>query len=136
MSNRRKFLKHTGGFALGSLLFPAFKAPGNLGPIGVQLWSVKDVLENDLKGTLQKLASIGYKEIESFPGKKGHYYGMEPKEFKTMLNDMGLKLVSSHFGSGSRQGKQDGWQQATMLQNLDELVAKAAETGQKYLTCS
>ena len=162
MPNRRKFLRQTGAFALGSLIFSSCNSNENsskekdpsdvdssaaadatdakgtrhLGAIGVQLWSVKDVLENDIKGTLKQLADIGYKEIESFPGKKGHYYGVAPKEFAGLLNDNGLKLVSSHFGSGSRQGKSGSWQQATMLQNFEELAAKAAETGQQYLTCS
>lgn len=87
-------------------------------------------------GTLQQLADIGYKEVESYPGSKGHYFGMEPQEFKSMLSDMGLELVSSHFGSGSRSGKADTWRQATMLSKFEELVEKAAETGQQYLTCS
>lgn len=161
MANRRNFLKYAGAFALGGLVLPACNTQqksasgeaaqagsdstaatqpqpttGNLGALGVQLWSVKDVLEKDLKGTLQQLAAMGYKEIESYPGEKGHYYGVDPKEFKAMLNGMGLSLVSSHFGSGTRKGKAGSWQQATMLQNFNELVGKAAETGQQYLTCS
>ncbi len=104
MPNRRFFLKHTGALALGTLLFPACSsenknhseetadttanatstAPqasatnGNLGPIGLQLYSVKDVIEGDLKGILQQLAAIGYKEVESYPGQKGHYFGCSP----------------------------------------------------------
>ncbi|MDO1445084.1 sugar phosphate isomerase/epimerase [Rhodocytophaga aerolata] len=162
MANRRFFLKHTGALALGTLLFPACSsetknettqtadttaaatsttqttsATGNLGPVGLQLYSVKDVIEGDLKGILQQLATIGYKEVESYPGQKGHYFGYTPEEFKTMLSDMGLTLVSSHFGSGSRDGKKvDTWQQATLLQNFEALVEQAAKTGQKYLTCS
>lgn len=161
MKNRRNFIKHAGAFALGTFLLPActmdnknsadtsgsnsadstsgaqLKAgAGNLGPIGLQLYSVKDVLEDDLKGTLQQLASYGYKEVESYPGKKGHYYGMQPKEFKQMLDGMGLVIVSSHFGSGKTDGKADSWHQATMLHGFEELATKAAETGQKYLTCS
>jgi sugar phosphate isomerase/epimerase len=159
MAKRRHFLKHTSAFALGTLLFPACSsenknqadsttdstatamnqapaANGNLGPIGLQLYSVKDVIEGDLKGVLQQLSAIGYKEVESYPGKKGHYFGYSPTEFKAMLNDLGLELVSSHFGSGSRNGKSGSWQQATMLQNFNQLVEKAAQTGQKYLTCS
>ena len=161
MANRRNFLKHAGAFALGSLIIPACNnnqdkaekeaasknesdsanantpaGTGNIGAIGLQLYSVKDVIEKDLKGTLQQLAAIGYKEVESYPGQKGHYYGMAPKEFTAMLNDLGLKLVSSHFGSGTREGIAGTWQKATMLQNFDELVSKAAETGQQYLTCS
>jgi sugar phosphate isomerase/epimerase len=163
MANRRFFLKHTGAFALGSLLFPACNTEknkdgaeesaqntadsttattqvqpvtGNLGKIGLQLYSVKDIIEKDLKGTLQQLAAMGYKEIESYPGQKGHYFGVAPKEFKTMLNDMGMELVSSHFPSGSSKGKSGAWQQASMLHNFEELAEKAAETGQKYLTCS
>lgn len=162
MTDRRNFLKHAGAFALGALLFPACNtgkkegaetaegtaadttatgqgaaATGNLGAIGLQLYSVKDVIEQDLQGTLKQLAEIGYKEIESYPGQKGHYFGMEAKEFAKMSSDLGLNLVSSHFGSGTREGKPvSDWHQATMLQNFDQLAAKAAETGQKYITCS
>jgi len=150
MINRRSFFKNAGALALGSLAIPAIAKGSNLlamqnyaitgekklKTIGLQLYSVKDVLEKDLKGTLQQLATIGYKEIESYPGSKGHYYGMEPKAFSSMLHDMGLKLISSHFGSGTREGKAESWHQATMLTKLDELADKAAQTGQKYLTCS
>jgi sugar phosphate isomerase/epimerase len=163
MSDRRNFLKHAGAFALGALLFPACNtgskkegadaegaatgadttatgqgaaATGNLGAIGLQLYSVKDVIEKDLQGTLKQLADIGYTEIESYPGQKGHYFGMEAKEFAKMTSDLGLNLVSSHFGSGNRNSKPGDWHQATMLQNFDALAAKAAETGQKYITCS
>jgi sugar phosphate isomerase/epimerase len=162
MANRRNFLKNAGALALGSLVFPACSsenknqtggstdttvaassttqkataAKGNLGPLGLQLYSVKDVIEADLKGILQQLGAIGYKEVESYPGQKGHYFGYTPAEFKSMLSDAGLQLVSSHFGSGNRGGKAGSWQQATLLQNFDQLVEKAAQTGQKYLTCS
>jgi sugar phosphate isomerase/epimerase len=147
MINRRKFFQNTGTLALGVLALPAlaraedFLIEENAGPnkiktVGLQLYSLKDVLETDLKGVLERVARAGYKEVESYPGKKGHYYGMEPKEFSSMLNGMGLKLVSSHFGSGTREGKAENWRQATMLVKFDELVEKAAETGQQYLTCS
>ncbi|MES2731942.1 MAG: sugar phosphate isomerase/epimerase [Bacteroidota bacterium] len=141
MADRRKFLKNASALAISGLLFPGCAATAitsgrNLGSIGIQLWSVKDVIEKDLKGTLQQLATIGYKEIESYPGEKGHYYGLAPKEFKALLDGMGLTLVSSHFGSGAKTGKSGSWQQATMLQNFEELAGKAAETGQKYLTCA
>jgi sugar phosphate isomerase/epimerase len=97
---------------------------------------VKDVIEKDLEGTLKQLAAFGYTEIESYPGAKGHYFGREPKDFAQMAQGLGLNLVSSHFGSGTREGKPGDWRQATMLHNFDELAAKAAETGQKYITCS
>jgi sugar phosphate isomerase/epimerase len=160
MKNRRIFLKHAGALALGGLLLPGCSnqksnqqetttdttdttatnnktaATGNLGPIGIQLYTVKDLLDKDLKGTLQQLADIGYKEIESYPGIGGHYYGMEPKEFKDLLSGMGLTLVSSHFGAGKPGAKIDNWHQATILQDLPTLLEKAAQTGQQYLTCS
>lgn len=158
MTNRRDFLKYAGAFSLGGLVLPACStrdtngqagegkaeaangqatnATGNLGPIGLQLYSVKDVIEEDLRGTLQRLADIGYKEVESYPGKQGHYFGMEAKEFASMLQGMGLELVSSHFGSGTPNGSANSWRQATMLHGFEELASKAAETGQQYLTCS
>lgn len=155
MFNRRIFFKHAGAFALGTLFLPACNVgsekkketgtvadagTGNtgqaLGAIGIQIYSVKDILEQDLRGVLQQLADMGYKEIESYPGSQGHYYGMEPEAFSEMLNELGLTLVSSHFGSGSYTHNADSWYQATMLSRFDELVENAAKTGQKYLTCS
>ena len=157
MHNRRIFFRNAGTFALGTLLLPACTPSENnaqtgenqatgaktaassgqpLGPIGMQLYSVKDVIEDDLKGTLQKLADFGYQEVETYPGQKGHYFGMEPKEFSTMISDMGMTLVSGHVGSGTRDGKAESWRQATLLARFDELVEKVAETGQQYLTCS
>jgi sugar phosphate isomerase/epimerase len=146
MINRRKFFQKSGALALGGLGLMSMAGtgefltggadPNKIKSVGLQLYSLKDVLEADLKGVLEQVAKAGYKEVESYPGKKGHYYGMEPKEFSSMLNGMGLKLISSHFGSGTREGKAESWRQATMLAGFDELVAKAAETGQKYLTCS
>lgn len=157
MVNRRIFFKQAGRYAAGTLLLPACttqenKAPTSenettpsptaassgqpLRPIGMQLYSVKDVIEGDLKGTLQKIAAFGYQEIESYPGQKGHYFGLKPQEFSTMISDMGMTLVSSHVGSGTRDGKAESWRQATLLTHFDELVEKAAETGQPYLTCS
>lgn len=163
MTNRRNFLKYAGAFSLGGLLLPACTtrdstnetgggegaqgtttgqagqggtANGNLGPIGLQLYSVKEQIEQDLRGTLQQLADIGYKEVESYPGQKGHYFGMEAKEFSSMLQDMGMTLVSSHFGSGTPGGQAASWRQATMLHGFEELASKAAEAGQSYLTCS
>jgi sugar phosphate isomerase/epimerase len=160
MTDRRNFLKNAGAFALGALLLPACNpaskegaatestgtdtttttsgaaATGSLGAIGLQLYSVKDVIEKDLPGTLKQLAEIGYTEIESYPGAKGHYFGMEPQEFAKMAKDLGLNLVSSHFGSGTRDDKSSDWRQATMLHHFEELCGKAAQTGQKYITCS
>jgi sugar phosphate isomerase/epimerase len=159
MLKRRHFLKQSSAFALGSLLLPscissadksksendssagdsttnAQRQPESLAPIGVQLWSVKDVVEKDLQGTLKQLAAIGYKEIESYPGAKGHYYGVAPKEFKKMIDDTGMKLVSSHVPTGAKKSKPGTWQQATLLQNFNEFVDNAAETGQLFVTCS
>lgn len=151
MNDRRTFFKQAGTYTLGTLLLSSCSienkaatesasdepSPQALGPIGIQLWSVKDVIEDNLKGTLQKVAALGYQEIESYPGQKGHYYGMEPTAFSTMLSDMGLTLVSSHFGSGTLDGQATtSWREATMLHGLDKLVEKAAQSGQQYLTCS
>ena len=67
MSNRRQFLQQSGALALLSMLHPALSrsnpllAPKPIGAIGLQLYTVGGLMEADPKGTLQKLAAIGYK---------------------------------------------------------------------------
>lgn len=65
-------------------------------PIALQLYSLrKDVYPggDDLPGVLRTVADIGYKGVE-FAGLHGH----DPKEIAKLLNDLGLRVSSSHTG--------------------------------------
>jgi len=123
MRTRREFLKVSGALTLGSFLLPACKASGTskLKNIGVQLYSVRTEMLADPIGTLKKLGQIGYKEIESARSVKGNYYGLQPKEVRKVLGDLGMTLRSGHVHID------DAWQQS---------VDAAAEAGQEYLICS
>ena len=101
--NRRDFLRN-GSFAALGLSVPfltkasfldapaGFKIPN----FGIQLWTVKENMMADAKGTLAKLASFGFKEIESYEGPQGMFWGMGHKGFKSYIDDLGMKIVSSH----------------------------------------
>lgn len=67
-----------------------------LGDFGIQLWTVKEEMAKDPKGTLKALASYGYKQIESFQGAEGIFWGMTPADFKSFTSDLGLQVISSH----------------------------------------
>ncbi len=58
---------------------------------GVQLWSVREQIKNNLDGTLRHLAAIGYREVELFETPKS------PGEFRKKVEDAGMKCVSGHF---------------------------------------
>ncbi len=154
MLKRRNFLKQTGAAALGGLLLPnksmaaLFNKPA-VHPLGVQLFTFFNVIDNDVAGTLKKVAAIGYKEIESAFSKKGGYYGMKPKEFASMLNSMGLVWQSHHVlgapfklppGAKMPAGADGKPISIPPMRNLrdnnQELVDEAVEGGVKYLVCS
>ena len=60
-----------------------------------------DLMTTDTKGTLQKLAAIGYKEMESAGSQKGNFYGYKPKEFAAMVKDAGMNWRSAHVGGAA-----------------------------------
>lgn len=95
---RRNFLKTSSALAATGLLsyIPTFAAPEK--SIGVQLYTVRKEINKDLVGTLKKVAEIGYTSIETAGYKDGKFYGLSPMEFKSMANDLGLKVLSSHNG--------------------------------------
>src|SRR6202012_5662734 len=102
--NRKTFLRQTGILAAAGILYPGLSRSANLimpktgDAIGLQLYSVGGLMDADTKGTLQKLAAIGYKNLESAGGSKGLYYGYKPKEFAAMVKDMGMTWRSAHVG--------------------------------------
>ena len=62
---------------------------------GLQLYSVRDVTEQDLEGTLKKVAEIGYRYVE-FAG----FFGHSAEEVKAMLDRYGLIVSGTHSGLG------------------------------------
>src|SRR6478735_7582265 len=104
MNSRRKFLLQSGTLAIGSLAFPRFAGADlfsgskKLRPVGLQLYTLGDLMIKDPKGTLKKLAEIGYREVESAGSQKGNYYGFKPKEFAAMVKEAGLHWRSAHVG--------------------------------------
>ncbi len=71
---------------------------------GLQLYSVRDELIKDFKGTIEKVATIGYKNVELFfhdasnPG--GTVGGLSPTDLKAAFDSCGLKAVSAHIDLG------------------------------------
>ncbi|MEI9958935.1 MAG: sugar phosphate isomerase/epimerase [Ferruginibacter sp.] len=104
------------------MILPSFLVPSKkVKNTGVQLYTFRKELLADAKGTLKKIAALGIKQIESAGSDKGNYYGLSPKEMKTICSDLGMTLRSGHVHIDAK------WKQT-----LDE----AAESGQEYIICS
>jgi sugar phosphate isomerase/epimerase len=63
--------------------------------LSVQLWSVKDVIDKDFKGTLEALAKMGFEGVE-FAGEFGPYAN-DAKGLKTFLDSLNLKTSGAHI---------------------------------------
>ena len=92
----------------------------DLDKFGIQLYTLRDVIGDDPKGYISRLASFGYRQIEGYEGKQGIYWGMKPKEFKSFINDQGIDMVSTH---------------CNINDNFEQKAAQAAEAGLSYLIC-
>jgi sugar phosphate isomerase/epimerase len=109
-TDRRTFLKETA--AIGSAALFAGGAFGFAEPfargaqatapdwskqIGLELYTVRDnmVDAKSYISTLEKVAGLGYKEVEP----AGGYAGLEPKDFRALLDRLGLSMPSTHSGA-------------------------------------
>src|SRR5882672_7277613 len=95
MTSRRTFLKQSGVFASALMFTPNLlvKTPFKL---GLQLYTIREAMEQDVAGTLKKISSYGYQEVETY-GFNKKYYGMEPSAFKKLLADNNLTTSSGHY---------------------------------------
>jgi sugar phosphate isomerase/epimerase len=135
---RRSFVKNIGGVALGSILLPGIGCNNkikpnsemtsvvNMGPgpslkkFGIQLYTLRDIIDDNPKETLRQLASFGFKQIEGYEGDQGIYWGMPHTDFKKYINDLGMEMVSSH---------------CNIFENFEQTAAHASEAGLEYLIC-
>ena len=127
-TSRRDFLRISGALTVAGLasdsLFasvfnnePEFK---KIKKIGLQLYTLRDVLPKDPKGVLKQVASFGYKQIESYEGAQGIFWGMSNTDFKKYMDDLGMTIISSH---------------CDMNKDFEKKAEEAAAIGMKYLIC-
>ncbi|MCS5488833.1 sugar phosphate isomerase/epimerase family protein [Algoriphagus limi] len=86
---------------------------------GLALYTLRDAMGTDPKGTLQKVADAGYAYVEAAGYADGKFYGMEPAEFKSYLESIGLEPKSTHMGG-------------VTLENADEQIAATKAAGFEY----
>lgn len=81
---------------LQGILFSGFKPKEKF--IGLQLYSVRDDMKKDVKGTVAKVGEMGFKFVEAAGYSDGKFYGMDPIAFRNLCERNGLKFMGSHSG--------------------------------------
>lgn len=102
MVTRRNFIINASMATATVCLIPSFAFSSNKKRIGLQLYTLRDELPKDVKGTLEKVAQVGYTEVELYGFSiKDKFWGLSPQELKQLLDANGLKAVSGHYGLGA-----------------------------------
>ena len=133
MKSRRKFIKQTslaiaGTALVSNKIFSMAKPSGER--LGLQLYSVRDDMQKNPSGTLKKLSAIGYKYVEHANYVNGKFYGYTPEDFKKVLADLNLDMISGHCVMTMKH-----WDDTTndVTDAWKKTVEDAATVGQKYV---
>ncbi|MCJ8167061.1 sugar phosphate isomerase/epimerase [Pontibacter sp. E15-1] len=121
MNKRRSFLRQAGLLSAGVFMAPAIvscssnseKAEDATGTenaenqamaasgaaIGIQLYSLRDMIQKDVKGVIAKVAEAGYKKVETYGySKENGYFGLDANAFGELLKSHDLVSPSGHYG--------------------------------------
>jgi sugar phosphate isomerase/epimerase len=134
--SRREFLRLSSAGAMGALVLSHYGCKTGTKPapvaavadaksygIGLQLYTIRDAMAKDVPGSLKRVSDIGYKYVELAGYSEGRFYGYEPAEFKKLVNDLGMDILSSHT-----QVEAEG----ITLDNAKKMTDDHAKLGVKY----
>jgi sugar phosphate isomerase/epimerase len=91
--------------------------------IGLQLYTIRDFMGKDAPGSLKKVSDIGFKHLELASYGDGKFYGYAPEEFKKLVNDLGMDIISSHAGVNPKGVTDD---------EVKKMAEDHAKVGAKY----
>jgi sugar phosphate isomerase/epimerase len=120
--SRRTFLKTASASAACAALWnsaPWLMANALGLPLGVQLYSVRDLLPKDYEGTLKQLGALGYREVEA-----AGFFDHTPSQVKQAMDHAGLQCVSAHYPMTQLNPK------------LDEIIQFCKDLGLNYIVCA
>jgi len=131
-TSRRTFIK-TGTLAVvGSAVLPQIisSCGRKKGMVALQLYSIRDEMTADPLGSLKEIAAMGYVYVEHANYIDRRFYGYAPSDFRKIIDDLGLKMISGHTVMGvqhwdeERKDFSDSWKWT---------IEDAAVLGQKYV---
>ncbi|MDX2194902.1 MAG: sugar phosphate isomerase/epimerase [Cytophagales bacterium] len=121
---RRDFLIISGTATASTFVLPKVSMADNVKNIGIQAYTLRDNMAKDPAATLKAIADAGYSYVEGYTTDKGMFFGYGVADFKKMLADLGLKMVSTHSGIVNSD---------TEVESHQKKLADAAEAGLKYI---
>jgi sugar phosphate isomerase/epimerase len=86
---------------------------------GLALYTLRDELSVQLEQTLKQVSEEGYAYVEAASYKDRKFYGLSPKDFKSLLVSLNLKGISTHQGG-------------VTLNNADQMIADVKAAGFTY----
>lgn len=124
MNSRRDFLKtgtaallYGSAFLYGNKLNAEGKEHLDL-PLGLELYSVREMLPTSYEATLKQIAAIGYREVEA-----AGFFNRSASQVKEAMQHAGLRCVSAHYSHDDLHSK------------LDQIVAFGKEVGFGCIVC-
>jgi sugar phosphate isomerase/epimerase len=119
ITSRRTFLKASGAAVAATCVGARRLSAAPLKfPIGLQLYSVRELLPKDFDGTLAKVRASGYTVVEA-----AGYYDKPAADFKKAMDAAGLRCISTHHPM------------ATLKPKVDELIEYGHALGLEYIVC-
>jgi len=88
-------------------------------PLGLQLYSVRELLPKDYEGTLRQLSAIGYREVEA-----AGFFGRSASDVKQTMEQAELHCVSAHYGY------------ADLAPHLEDVIEYGKALGLEYIICA
>ena len=121
-TSRRTFLKATGAVAAAACVGVDSLAakPLNL-PLGLELYSLRDMLPKDFEGTLAKVRAAGYTVMEA-----AGYYNRSATDFRKAMDHAGMRCVSTHHTLSVLETELDKWIEYGHTLGLEYIVCSSS----------
>ncbi|HTH55687.1 MAG TPA: sugar phosphate isomerase/epimerase [Cyclobacteriaceae bacterium] len=130
--DRREFIQKSALAVSAAAVLPSLGFAANK-KIGLQSWSVRDVIFKDVNGVLKQIASFGYNEMEAFSYGDGKVFGAPVADVSKMVSDLGMKMPSGHYGLGSFANWEKAVNDAKILGHENMIIAYLAEGERKSI---
>jgi sugar phosphate isomerase/epimerase len=130
---RREFIQQSAVLSTSLLTLSSFRNPlAQKYKMGLQLFTVRGPMAQDVVGTVKKISAIGYQDSETYgyDPANGTYYGLKASAFRQLLADNQMITTSGHYDFTKFFDKPAD----ALMRYTDQCIEGAQALGQRYIT--